>query len=254
VSAAGHQPSGRHRQVTAALDAGWTPPQVRTPDTAAAVRTAVPGTRPEVPRTAGHRRLRQQILQPGRTLRRSCPVAARKRRGRRGCAGRPAQLDAGRRTSASDLRTPGGPSGHPGPGHLAWTPTAAAGCRGHRGSRPGRNPGRPCPLGLHRAAVAEVQHFRLRGPVPLPTARHAQSWPSLCRRRAPARTSFSVPSCRTSCGEISQPTGCTVPAPLHPTRPVNVRSIRFRSGDLARPGTGPADRGAAGTVRGAARR
>jgi hypothetical protein len=149
----------------------------RTPDTAAAVRTVAAGHGQRVPRTASHRRLRQQPPQ------RSAPCADPVRRQpRSGAAG-------------DLLRWGRGPSGHPGSdcGHrtalldtwswrLAWTPTPAAGV-----PRTPRRPSRPamstwgCTMRQSRKCGTPASerpcHYQLPGT--------CSPRPSLCRARTP---------------------------------------------------------------------
>jgi hypothetical protein len=68
--------------------------------------------------------------------------------------------------------------------------------------------------------------------------------------------SLAVPQVPPSCGPSAAHPGCARPVGLRsvPDPLSNLCSVPWFGGDLARPGLGPADRGAAGAVRGAARR
>jgi hypothetical protein len=179
VSAAGHQPSGRHRQVTAALDAGWTPPQgpdtghcrsrpdSRTRDTArAATDSRPPQTAAADPATGPHI---AAVVSGG------SPEAARWARVRWStCSG-------GR-----------GPGGHARPtcGHRValldpWSGTARMDTHGC--GRVPRTPRRPSGVPARTAMSARVAPCGSRGGAALPPA-SARAAPN-----CPARAVLAIP-------------------------------------------------------------
>jgi hypothetical protein len=115
------------------------------------------------------------------------------------------------------------------PAGTGWSSLRNAFIRHGLGRQPNYPPSRPPPQSLRMVADLSVRY-------PL--------------------VSSAVPQVPPSCGPAAHPKAlrcpvglCSVPDPHS-----NFCSICWSSGDLARPGCGPADRGAAGAVRGAARR
>jgi hypothetical protein len=94
----------------------------------------------------------------------------------------------------------------------------------------------------------------------LKSAKQAGSGPAARTRDEPSTRSIPYPDCPL----LTRADRCSVPPMCPNIHPIavgsiadgisNTRSIACSGGDLARPGPGPADRGAAGAVRGAARR